>query len=487
VPFQAPLPFAPVVLANVISAHDATVVSHALRNITAGSFDFILKEEEAAVQDHSPETIAYIAWPTSQGHINGFMYEAGKSADAVTHNWYQQPFKQKFPTAPLLLATSQTMDGADPVTVHCRQASFADCQMRLVEEASADAETAHTTEVVGFLALCPFDPNGDTDGDGLTNGQEADIYGTHPALVDSDNDGLLDGPEVIYWGEAWNSDPDNDGLINILDPDSDNDGYLDGLEALHGFDPADPESRPLGPIMEMGKIRVSSVWQTVTLDATYLRPVLIASAVSEKDDDPQSIRIRNILGSSFEIQLQQEDSSSRHGKGWGHHQENIYYLVMEAATYTMADGAQVVANNVWFPGGASPYQASFPLPFADTPDLASTVTTTYDPSPVEVDIDDLTFAGFSYLLQGDEDDDDRDKDKDDKHHGRHDDDDEDEIVPHGGEMLDYIAWYLPSKRHGKIKFKAGNSDTIITHIWELLKPYKYTTRHKDKDQKKWRH
>ena len=94
----------------------------------------------------------------------------------------------------------------------------------------------------------PLDPNDDdTDGDGLSNREEAEI-GTDPNLADSDGDGYSDGEELILgadpldldsdddgWPDAEErealSDTDEDGLINIIDPDSDNDGLPDGLEA----------------------------------------------------------------------------------------------------------------------------------------------------------------------------------------------------------------------------------------------------------------
>ena len=70
----------------------------------------------------------------------------------------------------------------------------------------------------------------DSDGDGISDADEENIYGTDPQLKDTDNDGINDGEELAYWGNDWNSDPDNDGLINLLDDDSDGDGIVDGDE-----------------------------------------------------------------------------------------------------------------------------------------------------------------------------------------------------------------------------------------------------------------
>ena len=67
----------------------------------------------------------------------------------------------------------------------------------------------------------------DADSDGITDFDEATIYGTDPTIADTDNDGINDGVELAYWGSDWNADYDNAGIINLLDPDSDNDGILD--------------------------------------------------------------------------------------------------------------------------------------------------------------------------------------------------------------------------------------------------------------------
>lgn len=83
--------------------------------------------------------------------------------------------------------------------------------------------------------------NFDTDGDGITDSDEINIYFTDPYKIDTDGDGLSDGDEInIYFTNPNKVDTDGDGLsdsdeINnyFTDPkkaDTDNDGLSDGDE-----------------------------------------------------------------------------------------------------------------------------------------------------------------------------------------------------------------------------------------------------------------
>ncbi|MBN2800735.1 MAG: redoxin domain-containing protein [Deltaproteobacteria bacterium] len=78
---------------------------------------------------------------------------------------------------------------------------------------------------LALLAAC------DGDKDGLTDAEEAEL-GTDPSADDSDGDGISDGDEV------------NTYLTDPLDADSDDDGHADGDEISHGTLPLDPYSRP---------------------------------------------------------------------------------------------------------------------------------------------------------------------------------------------------------------------------------------------------
>ena len=85
--------------------------------------------------------------------------------------------------------------------------------------------------------------NPDTDGDGLSDGDEVNKYHTDPLKKDTDGDGLTDGEEVLkYHTDPLNTDTDGDGLSDgdevnkyHTDPlrrDTDGDGLTDGDEVL---------------------------------------------------------------------------------------------------------------------------------------------------------------------------------------------------------------------------------------------------------------
>ncbi len=128
-----------------------------------------------------------------------------------------------------------TVDAGQP-GAEATQTAVAIAQAEL-RDAQATATAAALTAVVA----------GDSDGDGLSNDQEA-ARGTDPDRADSDGDGLSDGDEVlIYATDPTNRDGDDDVLTdfdeinthgtNPNQGDSDGDGAADGLEVAQGSDP----------------------------------------------------------------------------------------------------------------------------------------------------------------------------------------------------------------------------------------------------------
>jgi YD repeat-containing protein len=106
----------------------------------------------------------------------------------------------------------------------------------------------------------------DSDGDGITDLDEINIYGTHPYRKDTDGDGMDDGDELLYWGDNWNGDIDGDGIINLLDPDSDGDGFVDGIEVKQGTDPGSSTSSPTVIVYEDAEHGHTNRWDIYDSD-----------------------------------------------------------------------------------------------------------------------------------------------------------------------------------------------------------------------------
>jgi hypothetical protein len=105
----------------------------------------------------------------------------------------------------------------------------------------AHGRSAGAGPVVALNALL------DEDSDGISNGDEVNVYGTDPLLADTDGDGLSDGAELTHGANPLLVDTDGDTLSDgweiVLgtDPtltDTDGDGLADNIErGLHGTDP----------------------------------------------------------------------------------------------------------------------------------------------------------------------------------------------------------------------------------------------------------
>jgi len=116
--------------------------------------------------------------------------------------------------------------------------------------------------LLGLLVIpARADDDLDSDGDGLTDAQEA-ILGTDPAKIDTDGDGLTDGQEVELGTNPLLADTDGDGLDDALEIgwtlptqiDSDGDGLTDGSEVNeYNSDPlyADTDGDGLTDPMEL--------------------------------------------------------------------------------------------------------------------------------------------------------------------------------------------------------------------------------------------
>lgn len=75
---------------------------------------------------------------------------------------------------------------------------------------------------------------GDTDSDLLGDGYEVDTYNTNPNDADTDDDGIDDYEEVYAGIDGYETNP--------TDADTDDDTIIDGDEIIEGTDPTEPDS-----------------------------------------------------------------------------------------------------------------------------------------------------------------------------------------------------------------------------------------------------
>ena len=429
--FAKPFSSVPVVTATMASDNDPVPAHIALRNIDSEGFDLYLQPEKAGKTPHGTERVEYIAWSISSGLVGSWLFEVGIMED-VDQTWQERPFAEQFNIGPVLVATRQSYKGHNPATVLCRNVTVAGVEVKV----EADKGTPHRKEKVGFIALTTLRADTDSDGDGINDRDERLVYGTHPGKADNDGDGIDDGTELAYWGDAWSLDADNDGLINLLDADADGDGFYDGLEKHHGFNPADAADYPVAPIMEIGTVMADHDWLRVNFKATYLDPVIVATITGAGDGEPAFIRTNNINSKGFAIRLEEADAGAVHPA------EEVSYVVMERAEYTLGSGGKVVAGHA----DSSPTKAAaryyFAKKFSTVPVVATTVAGVRQPIPTNVAIKHIDRERFDFILQPEE----------------------AITVAEGSEQVDFIAWEPSRGLAGDYLFEVGKVEDV-KHVW----------------------
>ena len=157
----------------------------------------------------------------------------------ATSTYTPSPTQDVGPLTEYLTATAQAFNtviepGATQTIVAFEDSDEDEDGLLYKDEVSEDIDTDPT--------------NPDTDGDGLTDGEEVNEFETDPKNPDTDGDGLGDGEELDeYETDPTDPDTDNDQLsdgdeITIHDTlpterDTDGDGAPDGQEILAGTDP----------------------------------------------------------------------------------------------------------------------------------------------------------------------------------------------------------------------------------------------------------
>ncbi|MCU0534446.1 MAG: S8 family serine peptidase [Hydrococcus sp. Prado102] len=154
VDFQDDFSNTPVTFSQVQTDNEADFVYTRQKNASAGGFQLAMQEEEARLRSgHAKETIGWMAISGGSGNWSGYNYQAGRTGDRVTDDWYYLKFSQYFARNPQILANIGTFDGSDSAGLRYQNLSTKQVEIGIEEEKSRDAETNHTDERINFLAI----------------------------------------------------------------------------------------------------------------------------------------------------------------------------------------------------------------------------------------------------------------------------------------------------------------------------------------------
>ncbi len=143
---------APVVMTQVATYNDATPVTTRIRNVTATSFQVQLEEEEANDQTHIAERVDWVAIETGTTTFDGNSLTVGITGNTVDEVWEAINFGTSLSGA-TFLAAMQTTNGGDTCTLRYRNLTASSVEVSVHEEQSANSETGHINEVVGWILI----------------------------------------------------------------------------------------------------------------------------------------------------------------------------------------------------------------------------------------------------------------------------------------------------------------------------------------------
>jgi len=168
---------------------------------------------------------------------------------------------------------------------------------------------------------------------------------------------------------------------------------------------------PLSANVEVGRLALkrdaATEWVPVRFTNTYTDPVVVASGISMKDDEPAHPRVRNVTATGFEIRIEEWDYQDD-----VHDTEMLTYIVAEKNETTGGNKIKIDGTDrkVWagvITTNTTMYSGSFNtvtknLAFGTTPVVFAGVSTFNSTRPVVGRVTDISSSNFRVFLQNEE-------------------------------------------------------------------------------------
>ncbi len=210
-----PFPAGAVILTQVQSRNDSAAVT-TRQQVATGGFRVKVQEEEKADGTHPLEEVGYVVILPGEGPFGKFQALSKKTASVVSHNFRTINYSFTAPTFgdSYFLAGIQTYAGTDTASLRYRRLTNSSFQVRVEEEKSADNETNHPNESVGYLLLrqVDFDESKITAFDGA----DQDYFGDSVAI---------DGDTMVVGAGGDDDNGTNSGSVYIYERNA-NDNWL---------------------------------------------------------------------------------------------------------------------------------------------------------------------------------------------------------------------------------------------------------------------
>jgi hypothetical protein len=242
--------------------------------------------------------------------------------------------------------------------------------------------------------------------------------------ADSDGDGIADSDELNIYG----TDPYN--------PDSDGDGVDDGEEIAAGTDPLVPETMSVDFDLDSGEFEAKHFWKRVDFNHQVKNPVVIANVCCMTDEDPATVEIRNIDEWGFAIRLREWPNQD------GKHIGNVSWMAIEQGVHTLPDGTTIEAGQVVtdmrFP--TTDY-LQFQGGFDEVPVVMASLAENQTGDTLATRFKEASTSRIKYTVQGYE----------------------DSVPAASSIVMQYVAWEPSAGWIGDFQFEVACSTESITH------------------------
>ncbi|WP_423746979.1 hypothetical protein V5735_20290 (plasmid) [Haladaptatus sp. SPP-AMP-3] len=315
----------PVVLTQAETFDGIDPIVTRVADLTDDSFNVRVQEE--GNENHTIETVGYIALQPDIGYLNGRPFEAQQTAQVVSDEWTRIEFQQRY-QRPQFVADLQTYHGLDTAALRYRNLTSTGVEVKVEETQSNDEETDHATEVMGYAVF--GEPTILTDT--ISSNQPNRDY-WHQAQLDSQSHRVIIAKPLSGNG----GDPTHVRLQNVTTDSFEykleewkylDGGHTDEVFHMMAVEPTEQElllDDGTSYRVKAGTTSISSGFINVSLGSTFgtERPVVFTQAQTFNEANPIITRLRNVSSSSFDVRLQEEEA-----KG-GHTTETVGYVALQ--------------------------------------------------------------------------------------------------------------------------------------------------------------